>query len=65
MKFLKPSSGCLHRYEKLQHWELALEAYKKKALQCQSNPDELQSATLGLYLGACNLLNGEVLRNLD
>ncbi|XP_024379368.1 serine/threonine-protein kinase TOR [Physcomitrium patens] len=34
-------------YEKLQHWELALEAYKKKALQCQSNPDELQSATLG------------------
>lgn len=34
-------------YEKLQHWELALEAYKKKANQAQSNPDELQSATLG------------------
>ncbi|KAG0576661.1 hypothetical protein KC19_5G097200 [Ceratodon purpureus] len=34
-------------YEKLQHWELALDAYKKKAIQAQSNPDELQSATLG------------------
>lgn len=44
---LKFCSECGHRYEKLQHWELALDAYKKKAIQCQSNPDELQAATLG------------------
>lgn len=38
------------RYEKLQDWDAALEAYDAKALHAQENSDELQSATLGLFL---------------
>jgi hypothetical protein len=54
---VKSRSGCGCRYEKLQHWELALDAYKRKAIQAQSNPDELKAATLGWWFSSCALLN--------
>jgi hypothetical protein len=51
MEVLESCFFC--RYEKLHRWEDALAAYSTKAHSATS-ADELQSATLGLFL---NLLN--------
>jgi hypothetical protein len=47
MEVLESSFFC--RYEKLHRWEDALAAYSTKAHSATS-ADELQSATLGLFL---------------